>query len=110
MNRRLLVVVAVAGAAATAAAILLSLYAHDFDPAAAADNKPAVAAVDGIWIAAGLIAWRQRPQNRVGPLMVLFGFVDVGSLIYWDAAVPYVLAAIVSVFIIPVAVHVFVAF
>jgi signal transduction histidine kinase len=29
----------------------------------------------GVWVIAGLIAWRARPESRVGPLMVLIGWL-----------------------------------
>jgi hypothetical protein len=29
----------------------------------------------GVWVVAGLIAWRARPDSRVGPMMVLIGWL-----------------------------------
>jgi signal transduction histidine kinase len=109
MSRRLLVWLAVAGVVLTGAVITLALFAQGFRPEAPRERVGG-AALDGVWIVTGLIAWHQRPGNRVGPLMVLFGFVELLSYTYWDAPLPYLLAAIAATQIIPVAVHVFTVF
>jgi signal transduction histidine kinase len=109
MNRRLLVWLAVAGVVLTGVVVTLALFAQDFRPEPTG-QRVGEAVLDCIWIVTGLIAWQQRPGNRVGPLMVAFGFVELLGFTYWDAAVPYLLAAMVAAFVIPVAVHVFTVF
>jgi signal transduction histidine kinase len=109
MNRRLLVGLAAAGAVLTGVVVTLTVLAQDFQPEPQS-QRAGEAVLDFIWIATGLIAWQQRPGNRVGPLMVAFGFVELLGFTYWDAAVPYLLASLVSALVIPLAVHVFTVF
>jgi signal transduction histidine kinase len=109
VSRRLLFSLALAGAIATGAAVALVLLTHTDQPGGPAENVAEVV-VGGIWIGAGLVAWQRRPGNRVGPLMVAVGFVDVAGQLYWHAALPFTLAATVSPFVFPIAVHLFVAF
>jgi signal transduction histidine kinase len=109
MSRRLLVVLAVTGMVVTAAAAALALFAHDFQPYGPAEKVAQVMA-DGAWILAGLIAWKRRPDNRVGPLMTALGFVDLTHEFYWDAPAPFTIAQIVSFYSVPVAIHLFLAF
>jgi signal transduction histidine kinase len=109
MSRRLLIALVLTGAAATGTAASLVLYAHDFQPPGSRGDLGQVA-VDVIWIATGLIAWRRRPDNRVGPLMTAFGFLDLSGQLYWNNFVPFALASLVSSFQIPVAVHLFLAY
>jgi signal transduction histidine kinase len=109
VSRRLLAVLAVTGVAVTAAAAALALLAHDFQPYGPAEKVAQVVA-DGTWILAGLIAWKRRPDNRVGPLMTALGFVDLTHQFYWDAPAPFTIAQIVSFYSLPVAIHLFLAF
>jgi signal transduction histidine kinase len=112
MSRRLLVVLALAGVAATATAIALVVFGHGFDfrgPGGLAQDV-VTDVIGGIWIAAGLIAWRRRPDNRVGPLMTAIGFLDVAQDLYWDAALPFTLALHLPSLQFPMIVHLFVAF
>jgi signal transduction histidine kinase len=109
MSRRLLVILALAGAAVIATAALLVAFAHGFQPYGP-DEKLAQVATDGIWIAAGLIAWQRRPGNRVGPLMTAVGFVGVAQQFYWNAPIPFTVAQLVSFWPIAVALHLFLAF
>ena len=109
MSRRLFIAVAVAGVVATAAAAVLVLFAHDFQPFGPAE-KIAQVIVDATWIVAGLVAWQRRPGNRVGPLMTALGFLELLPQLYWDAALPFTLAELVSFFTLPVAIHLFLAF
>ncbi|MET0711586.1 MAG: hypothetical protein ABWZ30_03665, partial [Jiangellaceae bacterium] len=112
MNRRLLVVLAVAGAAATASAIALVVIGHGFDFRGPDGLAKGVATnvIGGIWIATGLIAWQRRPDNRVGPLMTIIGFLDVAQDLYWNAALPFTLALHLPSLQFPMIVHLFVAF
>src|SRR3954471_3575918 len=49
------------------------------------------------FIAAGLIAWEQRPANRTGPLMTLVGFsFFLSALSTVDHPVPYTAGRVVD--------------
>ncbi len=109
MSRRLLVVLAVAGTAVIGTAAVLVVFAHGFQPFGPGE-KLAQVANDGIWIAAGLIAWQRRPGNLVGPLMTAVGFSDVAQQLYWHAALPFTLAALSAFFFVGLALHLFLAF
>ncbi|MEV0224084.1 histidine kinase [Streptomyces sp. NPDC050704] len=55
---------------------------------AAAAGIPAVHATLIVWMAvsysaAGLIAWRRRPANRFGPLMLLTGVATFATALWW---------------------------
>jgi signal transduction histidine kinase len=68
MNRRLLVALALGGIALGATAEYISIRTH-------APEQPWLdLAVGWAFMAAGLIAWARRPQNRTGPLMAAVGF------------------------------------
>ena len=110
MSRRLLIALAVAGAAMTAAAVALVLFAHDFQPYDGPAEEVAQVADDVIFIVAGLIAWQRRPGNRVGPLMTAIGFVGLAPYLYWDAALPFTVSELTSLFPLPLGVHLFLAF
>jgi signal transduction histidine kinase len=79
---------AVAGVAAAGVSFLLALTSDHVD-------EPGLQAALMAWITlpfilAGLVAWRQTPQSRLGPLMVAAGFVIFLSSLAWaDTAVPY---------------------
>jgi signal transduction histidine kinase len=109
MNRRLLVLLTLAGAIVIAAAALLVAFAHGFQPFGRAE-KLAQVVTDGIWIAAGLIAWQRRPGNLVGPLMTAVGFLDVAQQLYWHAALPFTLANLVAFLFFPISLQLFLAF
>jgi signal transduction histidine kinase len=110
MSRRLLVALALAGAAVIASAAVLVVLAHGFQPFGP-DEKLAQVATDGIWIAAGLIAWQRRPENRVGPLMTAVGFSNVAQQLYWHAALPFTVAALLADFFFAgLYLHLFLAF
>jgi signal transduction histidine kinase len=99
MNGRLAVSIAtVAGVPVIAAAALLVAFDHG-------------QAIEGsVWIVTGLIAWWRVPGNRIGPLATAFGFVDIAGELYWDAALPFTLAPVVSSFVFAIGVHLFLAF
>ncbi|WP_192582891.1 sensor histidine kinase [Streptomyces albicerus] len=55
---------------------------------AAAGGIPAIHAALIVWMAtsysaAGLIAWRRRPANRFGPLMLLTGVATFATALWW---------------------------
>jgi signal transduction histidine kinase len=74
----------VATAAAVVAALLVVLALTGQDVAG-----PALSAVLVCWlfvpyVAAGLIAWKRRPESRFGPLMVITGFLTAVSFLVWS--------------------------
>ena len=110
MSSRLAVpILALVAVPVIAAAALLAAFAHEFVSEDVAPSPGRV--IEGsVWIVTGLIAWWRVPGNRIGPLATAFGFVDVASLLYWDAALPFALAPIVGAFIFAIGVHLFLAF
>ena len=109
MSRGLLIV-GLTWVAATVAATALVLFAHDFQPYGGPNDGLGKLALDGIWIATGLIAWQRRPGNRVGLLMVAAGFADLAGLLYWNASVPYLFFTALTSLQIPIFIHLFLAF
>ena len=71
------------------AAVLLGIVGYDLrvdNVAFAAGNAAASVAVSWAYVAAGLVAWTLRPENRMGPLMVAVGFaLLVGALQYSES-------------------------
>ena len=60
---------------------------------------------------AGIFAWWRRPENRIGPLMTLVGFLwFLGALSSSDAALPYTLGLLLGSLWIGALVHMLVAF
>ncbi|MET0768587.1 MAG: histidine kinase [Solirubrobacteraceae bacterium] len=60
---------------------------------------------------AGIYAWWRRPDNRVGPLMTLVGFVwFLGSLTYANAAVPFTIGTVFDNLWVGALIHMLVAF
>ena len=110
MSSRLAVpILALVAVPVIAAAALLAAFAHEFVSEDVAPSPGRV--IEGsVWIVTGLIAWWRVPGNRIGPLATAFGFVDIASLLYWDAALPFSLAPIVGAFIFAIGVHLFLAF
>jgi signal transduction histidine kinase len=64
--------VAVAAAASVGAAYVLATSDHTADPGVTAALTVITASA---FVLAGLVAWWRRPDNRIGPLMVLTGFL-----------------------------------
>jgi signal transduction histidine kinase len=63
------------------------------------------------YIAAGLVAWRRRPESRFGPLMVVTGFVMFLSSLQWtDARLPYTIGAACDLLPVALFLHIFLAF
>jgi signal transduction histidine kinase len=60
----------------------------------------------------GLVAWRWRPRNRFGPLMMATGFVILGSALIWagDGSVLHTIGQALDVVPLVMIVHVFVTF
>jgi len=74
-----------ATAAAVVAALLIVLALTGQDVAG-----PALSAVLVCWlflpyVAAGLIAWKRRPESRLGRLMVITGFLTAISFLVWSS-------------------------
>src|SRR5918999_4295749 len=60
---------------------------------------------------AGIFAWWRRPENRIGPLMTLVGFMwFLGALTSADAAWAYTLGLLIGALWIGALVHMLVAF
>ena len=60
---------------------------------------------------AGIYAWWRRPDNRVGPLMTLVGFVwFLGSLTYANAALPFTIGTVLDNLWVGALIHMLVAF
>ncbi|MEV6631128.1 histidine kinase [Actinoplanes sp. NPDC051470] len=59
----------------------------------------------------GLIAWRHRPGNRFGPLMVLTGAAGlIGSLTWLPATVPHTIGQVADLLPLVLIVHVFLSY
>src|SRR5438552_19074874 len=67
------------GAALGLYAIALALW----EPGVLTLPAPVHVAIGWSFLAAGLVAWRQRPENRLGPLMTLTGIVWFGRDFVW---------------------------
>src|SRR5690349_747377 len=53
--------------------------------------------VGSSWCLTGLVEWSRRPANRIGPLMVLFGFAwFAGRLIYCDVPLLYTIGLLLG--------------
>ncbi|MFB4270475.1 sensor histidine kinase [Nonomuraea sp. GTA35] len=102
----LLVGLAVALTAGLAGAIALAV--------AAGANPLNVALLCGIslsYTVSGLIAWRRRPANRLGPLMVVTGFSSLASMLYPSGnAVAHTIGQALDLLPLVLIVHVFLAF
>ena len=58
----------------TGTALGIVAYRVQVDAHHQSDHALAVVAIGWSFLAAGLVAWQERPANRIGPLMVLTGF------------------------------------
>jgi hypothetical protein len=60
----------------------------------------------------GLVAWRCRPSNRFGPLMVLTGFAAVAGSLIWagEDGIPHTIGQALDVLPLVLIVQVFVTF
>ena len=78
----LLWAIALAGCAAAAGSVALALTSdHVAEPGLQAALMDWMALP---YVIAGVIAWRQRPESRFGPLMVVAGFVAFISTLAWS--------------------------
>jgi signal transduction histidine kinase len=79
-------------------------------------QEPGLSAFLACWltlpfIAAGLIAWRRRPESRLGVLMVTTGFITFITFLNWSANdVLYTIGAAVQFMVPALLLHVFLAF
>src|SRR5436305_11252184 len=69
MKRLIGLALLVGGACLGIVAYRVQVHAHHHS-----DHALAVVAIGWSFLGAGLVAWNQRPANRIGPLMVLTGF------------------------------------
>ena len=97
---------ALAAGGATAALILTSDVAHSRERIAV------LTLVVGLsWCAMGLVEWSRRPANRIGPLMVFFGFAwFAGRLTYSDVPLLHTIGGFLGVLFFAVLGHVLLAF
>src|SRR5919201_1191175 len=97
---------ALAAGGVTAALILTSDVAHS------RDRTAGLTLVVGLsWCVMGLLEWSRRPANRVGPLMVFFGFAwFAGRLTYSDGPVLHTIGGFLGVLFFAVLGHVLLAF
>jgi signal transduction histidine kinase len=109
MSRRRLVAVGLACAAVVGAGIALVLLTPGVHPEPRGSSLGQIM-VDALWIACGLIALARWPDNRTGALIIALGVADMSSQLYWDAALPFTLATLVSGLMIPLTAHLFLAF
>jgi signal transduction histidine kinase len=118
MSRRGLLVVIAAGVAALAAA-MAARFTHPHDPVSTLRvNGGAYSGVfvedvlySAVWLAAGLVAWRRRPENRVGALMTLVGFAWLAPwVLVGGGRLGFGLAALVDELVFALGVHLFLAF
>ena len=110
MRPALLIGLAVAGVVATVGGVVAVQWATISWRRIGREALGQVVIIDGIWIACGLVACWRRPNNLVGPLVTAFGFVDMSQELYWDAALPFTIAPLVSAFTIAIAIHLFLAY
>src|SRR5919204_3349492 len=97
---------ALAAGGVTAALILTSDVAHSRDRIAV------FTLVVGLsWSVMGLLEWSRRPANRIGPLMVFFGFAwFAGRLIYSDVPLLHTIGGFLGVLFFAVLGHLLLAF
>src|SRR5688572_3463757 len=107
--RRALIALAVAGLALGLAALALVTASDRED-----DSVPWIGlALTAGWgfTGAGIFAWWRRPENRVGPLMALVGFLwFLGALRSADTAWAYTLGLLVGALWLGALIHMLVAF
>jgi signal transduction histidine kinase len=108
MSHRAILLTAFAGLlVATAASVLPGTVGPDAPPLQIVRH----AAIGVAWTTAGLVAAWQRPGNRIGPLMIAFGFLwYLGDINFWDAAFPFTAWLLLRSLYLAVGAHVLVAF
>jgi signal transduction histidine kinase len=109
MRTAVLIGLAIAGVALTVVVAVNVQSGLEFSPAGSEPDLGPVFA-DAVWIACGLVALWRRPHNAVGPLVLALGFVDMISLTSWNEALPSTVVGLVSAFVLPLVVHLFLAF
>jgi signal transduction histidine kinase len=63
------------------------------------------------FVAAGAYAWLRRPDNRTGPLMIAVGLATAtAGLQFSDAALPFLLGALVDTLIVALLIHLLLGF
>ena len=87
MRREILIGVAAAVAGAGAAVLAAG---SDQEPSPAGVSAAMAVLVGWSYVGSGLVAWRQRPENRLGPVMVFIGFAWLATFLAdWNASVPF---------------------
>jgi signal transduction histidine kinase len=100
---------ALAGAAAACVSFALALASdHVREPGLQA---ALMAWVTLAYIFAGLVAWRLRPESRLGPLMVAAGFAMFGATLAWaNRALPFTIGQAFDLLPAVLFLHVFLAY
>jgi len=105
---RYLVLVTVGAGLAVTAALVPVLVPSPFVPPALIVRGVAQPVA---WTTAGLVAIWQRPGNRIGPLMIAFGFAwYLAVLEFWNAAFPFTVLLLLGNLYVAIGAHVLVAF
>ena len=102
-------VIALAGCAAAAGSVALALTSdHVAEPGLQAALMDWMALP---YVIAGVIAWRQRPESRFGPLMVVAGFATFIATLAWsNLGAAYTLGHALDLLPAVLFLHVFLAF
>jgi signal transduction histidine kinase len=79
--------IALGGAAIAAGAGAVWVAAHAGPDRPEIPNVPLALLVGWSFVASGLLSWRARPENRIGPIMVATGFLWFASVLQ-DATTP----------------------
>ena len=108
MDRRRFVLAAVALTAGLAVAWVM--LTNDIRRATATDLF-VVVAIGWSFVATGLVAWRIRPGNAIGPVMVVAGFLQLGTGLGWSQnPVLFVISHVVHLAIFAAVVFILLAF
>jgi signal transduction histidine kinase len=108
MSHRAILLTAWAGAAVAAAAAVLPVVVPPPVPPLQIVRHVAIGVT---WTAAGLVAAWQRPGNRIGPLMIAFGFLwYLPDITFWEASFPFTAVMLLESLGLAVGAHVLLAF
>jgi signal transduction histidine kinase len=108
MSHRAILLTAFAGVIVAAAGAVLPVTVGPYAPPLQIVRYVAIGVT---WMTAGLVAAWQRPGNRIGPLMIAFGFLWYrGEPTFWHAAFPFTAEELFDKLYLAVGAHVLVAF
>ena len=111
MSRRYLAALALAGPGLAGTVLALSVLSPPDDLRLVSLRV----AIGLVWIAAGLVAWWRRPENRTGPLMTAVGFLHLLVTLHWNGSdaldpISFTATGLILNLYVAVAAHLFVAF